>query len=331
MVRSQIRRQRRRHSITGGGFAWTTTTTLPPRHALHMPVMKISPLIRRKEQHQRNIHRLMHEGREVEVMRRRGVATVMDTSEEGDEDDEEGMAGVVFTGASIQQSALLNEHAQMQAKQEFAMLVAESSKAYQGILQQRHLQLQQHQQQEQQQRAAAAAIEDEEQRRRNSWPKQQITTGTGAITYANVPLTFQQQQQQQHVYLQQQALQQQRLIQLQQQQRQLQFQQQKQLLLQQQQQIQQQIQQQQLYKQRLNASSNPALNIQTGFPSPPQQQQPQQSQQQQQLMQIQTPQQRGANALNFVKNLNQNNATTTAANWSYSSHHAASTGRLSLY
>jgi hypothetical protein len=67
--------------------------------------MKISPLVRRKEQHQRNIHRLMHEGREVEVMRRRGVATVMDTSEEGDEEDEEGgMAGVVFTGTSIQQA-----------------------------------------------------------------------------------------------------------------------------------------------------------------------------------------------------------------------------------
>lgn len=48
----------------------------------------------------------MHEGREVEVMRRRGIATVMDTSEEGDEDEEEvngEMAGVVFTGASIQQ------------------------------------------------------------------------------------------------------------------------------------------------------------------------------------------------------------------------------------
>ncbi|KAK3839588.1 MAG: hypothetical protein JOS17DRAFT_194810 [Linnemannia elongata] len=104
LVRSQIRRQRRRHSVTGGGFAWTTTsTTLPPRHALHMPIMKISPLVRRREQHQRNIHRLMHEGREVEVMRRRGIATVMDTSEEGDEEEDEGMAGVVFTGASIQQ------------------------------------------------------------------------------------------------------------------------------------------------------------------------------------------------------------------------------------
>ena len=104
LVRSQIRRQRRRHSVTGGGFAWTTTsTTLPPRHALHMPIMKISPLVRRREQHQRNIHRLMHEGREVEVMRRRGVATVMDTSEEGDEEEEEGMAGIVFTGDSIQQ------------------------------------------------------------------------------------------------------------------------------------------------------------------------------------------------------------------------------------
>ncbi|KAF9132118.1 hypothetical protein BGW39_000765 [Mortierella sp. 14UC] len=284
-----------------------------------MPVMKISPIVRRKEQHQRNIHRLMHEGREVEVMRRRGVATVMDTSEEGDEEDEEGgMAGVVFTGASIQQAqSALNERAQMQAKQEFAMLVAESSKAYQEILHQQHLQLQQ-------QRA------EEEQRRRNSWPKQQQTTtgtGTGAISYANVPLTLQQQQQHRQAYLQQQAQQQQKLIQLQQQhQHQLQFQQQKQLLLHQQQQLQQQIQQQQLYKQRMYASSNPAFNTHAGFPSPHPQ-----AQQQQQLMQIQTPQQRGANALNFVKTLDQNNAATTASNWSYASQHAASTGRLSLY
>ncbi|KAG0079289.1 hypothetical protein BGZ90_003032 [Linnemannia elongata] len=327
LVRSQIRRQRRRHSVTGGGFAWTTTsTTLPPRHALHMPIMKISPLVRRREQHQRNIHRLMHEGREVEVMRRRGVATVMDTSEEGDEEEEEGMAGVVFTGTSIQQQqqtqSALDERAQMQAKQEFALLVAESSKAYQEILQQ-----QQHQ------RNLAAAAVAEEQRRRNSWPKQQQlqVTGGGGISYANQPLTFQQQQHQQQAYLQQQQKQQQRLIQLQQEQqrqqhhqRQLQFQEQKQFLLLQQQQLQQQIQQQQFYKQRMHATSSPSLNLQARF-SPPQQQQVLH------VQGMQTPQERGANAISMAKTMNQNNAATTASNWNYTAHHATSTGRLSLY
>ncbi|KAG0293494.1 hypothetical protein BGZ96_002780 [Linnemannia gamsii] len=293
--------------------------------------MKISPVVRRREQHQRNIHRLMHEGREVEVMRRRGIATVMDTSEEGDEDEDEvngEMAGVVFTGASIQQqqqtqSALI-ERAQMQAKQEFAMLVAESSKAYQGILQE------QQQQRALAAEAAAAAVIAEEQRRRNSWPKQQqlLSTGGGGISYANAPLTFHQQQLQQHhqhAYLQQQQQQQQqRMIQLQQdqqqqQQRQLQFQQQKQLLLQQQQQLHLQLQQQQIYKQRMYAASSPSLNIQTRFSSP---------QQQLQIQAMQTPQERGANAINMAQTMNQNNAATTASNWSYTSQHAASTGRL---
>ncbi|KAF9126172.1 hypothetical protein BGX30_000131 [Mortierella sp. GBA39] len=321
LVRSQIRRQRRRHSVTGGGFAWTTTsTTLPPRHALHMPIMKISPLVRRREQHQRNIHRLMHEGREVEVMRRRGIATVMDTSEEGDEDEEEGMAGVVFTGASIQQQhqtqSALDERAQMQAKQEFALLVAESSKAYQEILQQ-----------QQQQRALAAAVAAEEQRRRNSWPKQQLqATGGGGISYANQSLTFQQQ-----AYLQQQQQLRQSLIQLKQEQqyqqhhqRQLEFEEEKQLLLKQQQQLQQQIQQQQIYKQRMYATSNPSLNVQARF-SPPQQQQVLH------VQVMQTPQERGANAISMVKTMNQNNTATTASNWNYTAHNAASTGRLSLY
>lgn len=203
----------------------------------------------------------------------------------------------------------------MQAKQEFALLVAESSKAYQEILQQ-----------QQQQRALAAAAAAEEQRRRNSWPKQQQVTGVGrgGISYANPPLTFQQQQQQ--AYLQQQQPQQQRLILLQQEQnqqhhqRQLQFQEQKQHLLQQQQQLQQQI-----YKQRIHAASNPSLNVQARF-SPPE---PQQQALHVQVMQ--TPQERGANAISMVKSMNQNNAATTASNWNYTTQHAASTGRLSLF
>jgi hypothetical protein len=194
------------------------------------------------------------------------------------------------------------------------MLVAESSKAYQRILHQRQLQLQQ------QRAAVAAEIADEEQRRRNSWPKQQITGGTGATAHANMPLSFQQQQQNQQAYLHLQAQQQQRLIQLQQQhQLQHQLQQQKRLLSQQQPQLQQQNQQQQqqqLYKQRVYVSSSPTFNTQVGFPSP--------------HPQTLTPQQRGANALNFVKALNQNNAATTASSWSYASHHPASTSRLSF-
>ncbi|KAG0218752.1 hypothetical protein BGX33_006128 [Mortierella sp. NVP41] len=243
LVRSQTRRQRRRHTITGGGFIWTTTTTLPPRHALHMPIMKISPLVRRREEHQRNIHRLMHEGREEEVMRRRGIATVMDTSEE--DEDEIGMAGVIYTGASNPQ--------------------------------QQQLQQQQHLPQQQQQ------------------------------AYAH----YRQQQQQAQIAFQQQ--------------RQAQLQQQKQLLLIQQQQ-QQRHRQQMLSKQCGHLLTPPALNTtaatQVRF-SDQQQKQPQ--------VQVQTPQQRGANAINMVGAGNLNTPTNTASTWNYNSQHAASTGRLSLY
>ncbi len=82
-------RASRRHSISSGS-PWAT---VPPRHALHMPVMKVDPTIWRSEQHQREIYRLMHEGREEAVMKRRGIKSVMDTSEE--EEDENEMAGVV--------------------------------------------------------------------------------------------------------------------------------------------------------------------------------------------------------------------------------------------
>ncbi|KAF9096526.1 hypothetical protein BGX23_011048 [Mortierella sp. AD031] len=82
----------RRHSVASGS-PWTT---IPPKHALHMPIMKVNPEIWRIENHQREIHRLMHEGREVEVMRRRNIKGVMDTSEEGDDEETE-MSGVVMT------------------------------------------------------------------------------------------------------------------------------------------------------------------------------------------------------------------------------------------
>ncbi|KAF9431934.1 hypothetical protein BGZ76_011508 [Entomortierella beljakovae] len=60
-----------------------------------MPIMKINPEVWRNESHQREIHRLLHEGREIEVMRRRNMGSVMDTSD-GREDESE-MKGVVST------------------------------------------------------------------------------------------------------------------------------------------------------------------------------------------------------------------------------------------
>ncbi|KAF8928724.1 hypothetical protein BGZ58_009410 [Dissophora ornata] len=60
--------------------------------------MKINPEIWRSEGHQREIHRLMHQGRQEEIMRRRDMKSVMDTSEEGDdEEDEREMSDVIMT------------------------------------------------------------------------------------------------------------------------------------------------------------------------------------------------------------------------------------------
>ncbi|GJJ76696.1 hypothetical protein EMPS_09055 [Entomortierella parvispora] len=81
----------RRHSVATGS-PWAT---VPPRHALHMPVMKVNPEIWRSENHQREIHRLMREGRDEEVMKRRDIQSVMDTI--SDDDEEQDMPGVVLT------------------------------------------------------------------------------------------------------------------------------------------------------------------------------------------------------------------------------------------
>ncbi|KAF9357380.1 hypothetical protein BGX26_003815 [Mortierella sp. AD094] len=184
-IRSQMNR---RHSVSGGS-PWTT---IPPRHALHMPVMKIDPTIWRSEQHQRDIHRLLHEGRQEEVMKRRGIMNVMDITEEEDEEDENngnnGMSGVVETidlGGFKASEEREKELIRQQVRQEWARIVAEQTKEYEQALQQ--------------QQALAVA---EDARRRNSWPNQ---------------IEQQHQQQQQ---LQQQQLQQQQLRQLQQQQQQ---------------------------------------------------------------------------------------------------------------
>ncbi|KAF9347345.1 hypothetical protein BGX34_003224 [Mortierella sp. NVP85] len=134
-------RPSRRHSVSNGS-PWTT---IPPRHALHMPVMKIDPTVWRNEHHQREIYRLMHEGREEEVMKRRGVRSVMDTMTEEDEDDRGGnMSGVVQT-----------ELVRQQVRQEWAKLVEEQTKEYEQLLQQ-----------------AAVSTGTDNTRRRNSWPKQ---------------------------------------------------------------------------------------------------------------------------------------------------------------
>jgi len=122
-----------------------------------MPVMKVDPTIWRSEQHQREIYRLMHEGREEAVMKRRGIKSVMDTSEE--EEDEHEMAGVVstvdlggFKATEEREKELVRE----QVRQEWARLIEEQTREYERRLQQ----------------IAAQDAVAEEARRRNSWPKQ---------------------------------------------------------------------------------------------------------------------------------------------------------------
>ncbi|KAG0206945.1 hypothetical protein BGX28_001748, partial [Mortierella sp. GBA30] len=146
-------RPSRRHSISSGS-PWAT---VPPRHALHMPVMKVDPTIWRSEQHQREIYRLMHEGREEAVMKRRGIKSVMDTTEE--EDDEHDMSGVVptmdlggFRATEEREKELVRE----QVRQEWARLVEEQTREYERLLRQ----------------VAADDAIAQEARRRNSWPKQ---------------------------------------------------------------------------------------------------------------------------------------------------------------
>ncbi|KAK3812982.1 MAG: hypothetical protein J3Q66DRAFT_347090 [Benniella sp.] len=147
-------RPSRRHSVSNGS-PWTT---IPPRHALHMPVMKIDPTVWRSEHHQRDIYRLMHEGREEEVMKRRGVRSVMDTMTEEDEDDRGGnMSGVVQTadsGGFRTTDEREKELVRQQVRQEWAKLVEEQTKEYEQLLQQ-----------------ATVSAGTDNSRRRNSWPK----------------------------------------------------------------------------------------------------------------------------------------------------------------
>ncbi|KAF8923619.1 hypothetical protein EDD21DRAFT_411921 [Dissophora ornata] len=143
----------RRHSVSGGSsFPWTKT--VPPRHALHMPVMKIDPSIWRGEQHQREIYRLMREGRDEEVMKRRGVKNVMDTMTEEEEDESaDRMSGVVQTidlGGIKASEEREKEIIRQQVREEWARLVEEQTREYEMLLAQAR----------------------EEARRRNSWPRQ---------------------------------------------------------------------------------------------------------------------------------------------------------------
>ncbi|KAF9185167.1 hypothetical protein BGZ51_006600 [Haplosporangium sp. Z 767] len=170
MIRGQTSR---RHSVANGS-PWTT---VPPRHALHMPVMKIDPTIWRSEQHQREVYRLMHEGREVEVMKRRGVRNVMDTTEE--EDDELSMPGVVQT---VDATKALEEREKI--RQEWAKVVEEQTRDYERLLQQ----------------VAATDAAAQEAHRRNSWSSQldqqqvQFKTPGQVLHPIVLPMTQQQQQ-----------------------------------------------------------------------------------------------------------------------------------------
>ncbi|KAF9195005.1 hypothetical protein BGZ51_005969 [Haplosporangium sp. Z 767] len=124
-------RTSRRHSVAAGS-PWTA---VPPRHALHMPVMKVNPEIWRRESHQREIHRLMHEGREEEVMRRRNIRSVMDTSEE--DDDETDMKDIVMTmdlGGFKATEERERERVRQEVMQEWRRIIEEQT--HQQMLQQ---------------------------------------------------------------------------------------------------------------------------------------------------------------------------------------------------
>lgn len=86
-----IKAHSRRHSVATG----SPMTTVTPRHAIHMPVMRFNPEIWRTENHQREVRRLMHESREEEVRKRRDMRSIMDTSD--DEEDDNDMLDVVST------------------------------------------------------------------------------------------------------------------------------------------------------------------------------------------------------------------------------------------
>ncbi|GJJ69475.1 hypothetical protein EMPS_01821 [Entomortierella parvispora] len=133
----------RRHSVANGS-PWSA---IPPKHALHMPVMKVDPTVWRNEHHQQQIYRLMHEGRKEEVMRRRKIKSVMDTSEEGDDDNE--MDDVVL---DIDLGGF--KAAENRAKEE----------ARQQVLQEWTQQIERQQRQKE--------VEENFRRRLNSWPKQ---------------------------------------------------------------------------------------------------------------------------------------------------------------
>ncbi|KAF9425058.1 hypothetical protein BGZ76_003437 [Entomortierella beljakovae] len=128
----------RRHSVSSAS-PWSS---IPPRHALHMPVMKIDPAIWRSESHQRDIHRLLHDGRNEEVMKRRGLLNVMDTTEEGEEEEENDMSGVVNTidlGGFRASEEREKEQIRQQVRNEWANIVAEQSKEYELALQRQAL------------------------------------------------------------------------------------------------------------------------------------------------------------------------------------------------
>ncbi|KAG0233944.1 hypothetical protein BGW42_007019 [Actinomortierella wolfii] len=138
-------------------------TTIPPRHALHMPIMKINPEIWRSESHNREIYRLMHEARERLIMKRRNIKAVMDTSEDGEEepnpDDGPGMADVVMTmdfGGWHALEEQEKEKVREQVMKEWKALV---EREYMAMVQR-----------EQQQQLLREQQQLQQEARRNSWP-----------------------------------------------------------------------------------------------------------------------------------------------------------------
>ncbi|KAF9971631.1 hypothetical protein BGZ73_005404 [Actinomortierella ambigua] len=178
-------------------------TTIPPRHALHMPIMKINPEIWRSESHNREIYRLMHEARERQVMKRRNIKAVMDTLEDGEEDgrpeDGPDMADVVMTmdlGGWHALEEQEKEKVREQVMKEWKALVAREYMAMVQREQQQQL-IREQQQQQQQQEA-----------RRKSWP---VFTDPQQVTQYQHMQQFQREQHFLREQQQQQLLERQRL------------------------------------------------------------------------------------------------------------------------
>ncbi|KAG0083250.1 hypothetical protein BGZ93_006075 [Podila epicladia] len=159
-----IKAHSRRHSVATG----SPMTTVTPRHAIHMPVMRFNPEIWRTENHQREVRRLMHESREEEVRKRRDMRSIMDTSD--DEEDDRDMVDVVSTvdlGGFKEAEEREKERIREEVRKEWTRMIdsqsaqnrqaafeamqAQRRRSWPNLLHERQQQQQQQQQQHQQQ------------------------------------------------------------------------------------------------------------------------------------------------------------------------------------